>query len=223
MAVRDLGIVLDLDDTLYPEPDYVRSGFDAVGSYVAEHLGISNFGQYCWERFLSGERGHLFDSVLTALRGSAQRDTVDQLVHVYRTHRPEIRLYPDADRFLKRAALRGMPLGLITDGPATSQKAKIEALHLTHYLKYALLTDELGPGKAKPHPASFERIQCVLGPVGGFVYIADNPAKDFLPPNQLGWDTIRVLRPEGLYVNVTAPSSKHEARVTVSSLDRVKI
>ena len=97
MADRELRIVLDLDDTLYAERDYVRSGFDAVGSYVAEHLGISNFGQYCWERFLAGERGHLFDSALTALQGSAHRETVDQLVHVYRTHRPQIRLYPDAE------------------------------------------------------------------------------------------------------------------------------
>ena len=223
MAVRDLGIVLDLDDTLYPERDYVRSGFDAVGSYVAEHLGISNFGQYCWERFLAGERGHLFDNALAALGASAHQNTVNQLVHVYRTHRPQIRLYPDAERLLKRAALRGMPLWLITDGPATSQREKIEALHLTHCFKYMLLTDESGTGKAKPHPASFERIECVLGPVGGFVYIADNPAKDFLTPNQLGWDSIRVLRPEGLYGNVTAPSSKHEARVTVSSLDGVRI
>ena len=223
MADGDLRIVLDLDDTLYPERDYVRSGFGAVGSYVAEHLGISNFGQYCWERFLAGERGHLFDSALTALGGSADRDTVDQLVHIYRTHRPRIHLYPDAERLLKRAALRGTYLGLITDGPATSQRAKIEALHLTRYFRSMLLTDELGLGKAKPHPASFELIQGALGPMGGLVYIADNPAKDFLTPNQLGWDTIRVLRPEGLYGKVTAPSSKHEARVTVSSLDGVKI
>lgn len=223
MADSDLRIVLDLDDTLYPERDYVRSGFDAVGSYVTEHLGISNFGQYCWERFLAGERGHLFDSALTALRGSAHQETVHQLVHVYRTHRPQIHLYPDAERLLKRAALQGVPLGLITDGPATSQRAKIEALHLTDYLKYTILTDELGAGKAKPHPAAFERIQRTLGPAGDFVYIADNPTKDFLTPNQLGWDTIRVLRPEGLYGKVTAPSSKHEARVTVSSLDGVKI
>lgn len=223
MAIRDLRIVLDLDDTLYPERDYVRSGFDAVGSHAAEHLGLSDLGRFCWERFLAGERGHLFDSVLTVLRGSAHRDTVDQLVHVYRTHRPQIRLYPDAERLLKRAALQGVPLGLITDGPATSQRAKLEALYLTNYLKCTVLTDELGAGKEKPHPASFERIQRALGPAGDFVYIADNPAKDFLTPNHLGWDTIRVLRPEGLYGKVTAPNSKYEARVTVSSLDGVKI
>ena len=33
-------IVFDLDDTLYPERDYVLSGFRAIARWAAEHLRI---------------------------------------------------------------------------------------------------------------------------------------------------------------------------------------
>ena len=36
------GVVFDVDDTLYPERDFVRSGYRAVGEYLRELLDRSN-------------------------------------------------------------------------------------------------------------------------------------------------------------------------------------
>ena len=35
-------VVFDLDDTLYPEADYVLSGFQAVADWAEVHLGIAD-------------------------------------------------------------------------------------------------------------------------------------------------------------------------------------
>ena len=38
-------LVLDIDDTLYLERDYVRSGFKCVGEWVNDRLGLSEFSE----------------------------------------------------------------------------------------------------------------------------------------------------------------------------------
>jgi putative hydrolase of the HAD superfamily len=32
-------------------------------------------------------------------------------------------------------------------------------------------------------------------------YVADNPSKDFVAPNALGWLTVQVTRGDGIYLN----------------------
>lgn len=54
---------------------------------------------------------------------------------------------------------------------------------------------------------------------GRFVYVADNPGKDFIAPKELGWGAIRVRRPGGLHENVDGPG--HLAGFEVSNLEPV--
>jgi putative hydrolase of the HAD superfamily len=213
--------VFDLDDTLYPERDHVCSGFKAVDSLVSERLGISGFGDACLQSFLRGDRGRIFDAVLHSRFGLADAQLVEDLVRVYRSHAPHIDLYPDARRFLDRARRLALPMALITDGPRESQWAKIEALSLTDAFSPIVVTAELGDGKSKPHPAAFEQVQRTVAPARRFVYIADNPGKDFLAPNQLGWLSVRIVRADGLYAHAKEPTPLHAAQHSVSSLDEV--
>ena len=74
-------IIFDMDDTLYLERDYVKSGFDAVGLA----LDCPGFGTFCWERFLDGVRGNTFDLALAAFPGVHAE--IRDLVDVYRRHR----------------------------------------------------------------------------------------------------------------------------------------
>jgi putative hydrolase of the HAD superfamily len=61
-----------------------------------------------------------------------------------------------------------------------------------------VLTDILGNGFRNPHKAAFEYVtSCVEAKQ--FVYVADNPVKDFTAPKQLGWITVRVRRPGVLH------------------------
>ena len=48
-------VVFDLDDTLYPERDYVRSGYRVVARHLAGMLKRDEpMDTWLWKRFLSG-------------------------------------------------------------------------------------------------------------------------------------------------------------------------
>lgn len=206
-----LALVFDLDDTLYPEADFVRSGFRAAGE-VAHAEGVPGFAERAAALFESGLRGAIFDAVLAELAPDRAQSLLPRLIAAYRGHRPMIALHTDARELL--AELKGrVPLGLISDGYAATQQAKVEALGLDRLMDRVVLTDALG-GRAfwKPHPAAFVEMAAALG-AGGLVYIADNPAKDFVAPNALGWTSVRIRRPLGEYRHAVAPeggAARHE-------------
>jgi len=60
-------LVFDLDDTLYPECDYVRSGFAAVDRWLREHRGVTGFSEIANAHFRGGRRGNIFDLSLEEL------------------------------------------------------------------------------------------------------------------------------------------------------------
>ncbi len=192
--------VFDIDDTLYLERDYVRSGFQAVGEWAAQWLDIADFGDRCWCRFQAGRRQLIFDEVLQERGYDPVPSLVGALVEIYRTHVPAITLCPDA-----KAALHSISeiasVAIITDGPAVSQARKVAALGLHDHARPIVLTDVLGSEFRKPHPRAFEHVMRCR-PAGQYIYIADNPAKDFTAPRQLGWLTVRVRRPGGLHSEV---------------------
>jgi putative hydrolase of the HAD superfamily len=212
-------IVFDLDDTLFPEHQYVQSGFRAVSAYMREKglIGQDVFPAL-WRRFNAGEHSLIFNSVLEDYGIVPQKNVIDELVMVYRTHRPEISLFPDAQAAL--AYFQGRkPLALLSDGYLQTQTAKLEALGIRHYFSAIVLTDQLGRDCWKPSPAGFEEIMQTLGNVPAeYVYIGDNPKKDFTAPRQLGWQSIRVRRPEGVYTRESAPSDAFEADFEVEDL-----
>jgi putative hydrolase of the HAD superfamily len=196
IRIETQALILDLDDTLYLERDYVRSGFDAVGRYVAERHGVAGFGERCWALFERGVRGNTFDEALGETGLSASVDCAE-LVDVYRCHTPSIRLQEDAEQFLLDWPSE-RPLGLITDGPVESQSAKITVLGLRERLSPIILSDEWGIDFRKPHDRPFEAVEQALGLAPDqLTYIADNPRKDFIAPRRRGWQTVRMRRPQG--------------------------
>ena len=199
MSGRIRCVVFDLDDTLYLERDYVRSGFAAVGDYVRDTLAVEGFQDLAWELFESGARGDIFDRALVQSGLTRSDELIRDLVQIYRTHEPRIALEEDAVACLDE--LDGnCKLGLVSDGPIESQRAKVDALGIGGWIKKIVLTADLGSDFAKPHPRAFREIEQRFE-VGGSdcVYVADNPTKDFGGPRSLGWRTVRVRRPSGLY------------------------
>jgi len=149
-------VVFDLDDTLFPERQYVQSGFKAVSTFLREQgLVEQDTFSAMWRRFIAGERSEVFNRVLEEYEINPQKDLIETLVTVYRTHHPEITLFPDArtvlDYFYKRK-----PLALISDGYIQTQTAKISALKIKYYFNPIILTDQLGERllEAKPNRVS---------------------------------------------------------------------
>lgn len=192
-------VVFDLDDTLYLEADFVRSGFRSVAEWCHRELSINDFEETAWRLFREGRRGDIFDEALSVLGVTPSKDTISWMVAVYRNHKPQITMPADSADCIQQ--LRGKyKLGLITDGPAEMQWNKIRALRLQESLDEIIVTSDLGRGFAKPHPRAFMEIEERFQVHGSeLLYVADNPAKDFTVPNRLGWRTIRVLREQGLH------------------------
>jgi putative hydrolase of the HAD superfamily len=208
-------VVLDVDDTLYLERDYVRSGFIAVAKVLLQEYGIENFQEEAWAAFLRGQRGDIFDTALRRLRGETPKSIVEVCVNVYRTHTPDIALLPDARSFVTWCGSR-FSTAIVTDGPKSSQRAKVVALGLKSRVDRIVVTDEMGSGWAKPSARAFRLLEDEFGFSGTeCVYLGDNPVKDFDGPRELGWNTVRVRRRNGLHENVL---SDRDAPAVIESM-----
>lgn len=195
-------VVLDVDDTLYLERDYVRSGFKAVASYLEDNFGIEDFWERAWRLFNSGARGNIFDLVLANDVRLAGRFDPWTLVEIYREHVPAISLLPDAREFINECRRRA-DVAVVTDGPIASQRAKLRALDADEWANEIVVTSEKGMEWHKPSTRAFAYLQeHFRASAGDCAYFGDNPCKDFIGPKALGWRTVRVRRLGGLHESV---------------------
>lgn len=211
-------LVFDLDDTLYPELSYVHSGFRAVAAFLCPLLGVpaeTLAAGMIAEEAIQG-RGQVFDNVLRQ-HARWSKTLVAACLRTYRQHRPELKLYPDAERCLGRFA--GWPLYIVTDGHKEVQARKVAALHLAGRVRHAYLTNRYGRHRAKPDPHVFDLICRREGvPPSAVTYVGDNVRKDFVGIKPLGFQTVRILR--GNYAHLEADVA-HEAHCRVHSLDEL--
>lgn len=212
------GVVLDLDDTLYHESDYVRSGFAAVARAIARSDGDEEmFFDFLWLGFQTGHRGDAFDRLRKRWPTVADEWTVAALVEAYRRHPPTISLSePDA---VERLLALDLGHGIITDGPVASQLAKVRALGLEDRLDPIVVTDRWGQDFRKPHQRAFIEIERRWGSSGHeLVYVGDNPSKDFIAPRMRGWITVRVRNDRQLHRDLESLSPQAAPDYEVGSL-----
>ena len=182
------GVIFDLDDTLYSEKEYVRSGYKAVSDYLG-----GRYEDKLWGFFEEGKPA--IDELLKELGRENEKEAA---LKVYRSHKPDIHLYPGVAEIIEELKEKGIKVGIITDGRAEGQKNKLEALGLD--VDDVLITDELGGIQfRKPCDIAF-RIMMTrwrLNPAD-IVYVGDNPVKDFQAPQQLGMRSVYFANPDGL-------------------------
>lgn len=210
-------VVFDLDDTLFAERDYVLSGFAAVDAWLATQLGPTEFLACATRYFEEGGRGNIFDRALATVAPTAPTDIVARMLAVYRAHTPKLTLGEDA-----RVCLNGMRgrfrLALLSDGYLGVQQNKFSALGLADRFQCVVFTDALGRENWKPSRMGFERIMAELpGVPAGYVYVADNPRKDFIAPRALGWRTVRIRRSKGEHRDYE-PAAHEAAEMEIGAL-----
>ena len=206
-------LVFDLDDTLFLERDYVRSGFKSVEVWLRDHLGCGGFFNQAWQLFEAGRRGNIFDLSLPQLGLAPEPALIREMIKIYRQHRPEIDLMPDARKVL-HAFCRQCQLAVLTDGPHEAQRQKAAVLGVEAWCAPIVYTDLWGRADWKPSPRGYLVLQehfALPGKV--FVYIADNPRKDFIAPRMLGWRTVRIRRPLGEHARVSVPPDQEAEHV----------
>lgn len=173
-------IIFDLDDTLYKEIDFLKSAYREI----AKVIGHPEAFDFMLDSYLYGDNA--FKSVIDKYH---LKFTVDQLLDIYRNHKPNISLDQNTATTLDALKARGIIMCLLTDGRSVTQRNKIEALGLARWFSPddILISEEFG--HCKP---SMKCYQYFINrhPDAEFVVIGDNPAKDFITPNKLGWTTI---------------------------------
>lgn len=190
-------VVFDMDDTLYLERDYVRSGYCVVGVELRQRLGRSDaFEEWLWARFEAGQAGGAFDALDEHFQLGLSREQIASLVDVYRGHVPAIAPLGGVVALLRKLSSSGVKLGVLSDGYLPAQRNKLRALGIATLLDAVVLTEELGRDCWKPSPVGFERVAADLGvPHSRCTYVGDNVTKDFVAANGLGWRTVQLMLP----------------------------
>ena len=215
-------IVFDLDDTLYPERQYVLSGFRAVAAWAAGALGLPEGRSYdeLHELFVTGVRGDTFNQWLAAHDVEPQK-YIPAMVAAYREHRPQIAFHDGAAEMLRQLAVAHR-LGVVTDGPLDVQRRKAAALGLESLVDAVVYSDELGRDAWKPSPRPFAEVLRRLDAAAeASVYVADNPAKDFLGARRAGMASIRIRHADGLHVEEEPESAEYAPDLEIASFDEL--
>lgn len=188
-------VVFDLDDTLYGEKQYIKSGYRAVSKLLIQ---VEDAELKLFKAF--EEKKSAFDEVLKN-EGIYTEELKQKCLEIYRNQYPEISFYNGVADMLVKIRERGYKIGIITDGRPNGQRAKIKALELDNYVDYIIVTDELGGiSYRKPNEKAF----CIIREkfdlkFEEMCYVGDNIMKDFIAPEKLGMKTIWFKNRDGIY------------------------
>ena len=202
-------IIFDLDDTLYDEIEYCKSGFASVSEFLA---GLPKappseriFAAF-WKQFTAGNRTKTFNAALDELGLDYDDKLIKELIKAYRDHVPKITLPQDSRDVLCQLSGK-YTLALLTDGFLPAQQLKVQALGIEKYFKCIVYTEQLGRDCWKPSPAGLEQLMQDLNTKPETIaYVADNEKKDFIAPNKLGFLTIQIIRPARIHTESSAES-----------------
>jgi putative hydrolase of the HAD superfamily len=202
-------LVFDLDDTLYPEQEFVLSGYRAV----AHHISDSNIGSFnrafsCMsDTYVREGKLRVFPALIETLPDTSIK--LADLVEIYRQHDPSIGLFPGYWELLRTLAQK-YRLGLITDGLPAVQARKVQALGLESVIDKVIYTWEYGEDKEKPHPFSFSLMLDYLHvKPEAALFVGDNPIKDCRGAHSAGMKCAQIQ-------SLTAVAEHSDSRVRES-------
>lgn len=215
LKIKETVFVFDLDDTLYDEIDYHASGVKSVSNLLKEVLNYD--AEPLLNRLISSKDRDLWDAVCKHL--NFPDSFKESLLWHYRLHKPRLSLTPEVRELLDHLLEFSAGVAILTDGRVVTQRMKLSALDLDHITAY--ISEEFGA--MKPDPVRFKLVASQYSGCE-FVYIGDNPKKDFITPNQLGWTTFG-LRDNGRNVHpqdINGLQLEYFPQIWLSSLDDLR-
>lgn len=172
-------VVFDLDDTLYPEADYVDSGVRHVCAQIKALYGLDLYHILSTALANDGATDWLAMACeLAGLRSAVK----ESLLWMYRLHSPDIRISASCHSVLRRIQSSAGAIAILTDGRSITQRLKLDALGLSDLPVY--ISEDYDSNK--PAPDRFMLIQEHFR-AEHYIYVADNVEKDFVGCNALGW------------------------------------
>lgn len=175
-------VIFDLDDTLVYEIEFLKSAFKEI----AERLEPERDLELYEEMFSFYEKKV---NVFAVLHQKYPNYSKEDLLNIYRNHYPTLKLNDGAREVLNFCTDNGYKIGLISDGRSITQRKKLKSLEIEHVFEKIVISEEFG--STKPNSENYKVF--VIDNELEYYYIADNPQKDFIAPNKLGWTTICLL------------------------------
>jgi putative hydrolase of the HAD superfamily len=192
-------VLLDLDDTLYPEVDFVSSAFKELATMISPAIESIHTEMMKW----FSKKEDVFQNLLDHY--PASHLTKEKLLNTYRHHHPDIKLNDGVKKILDDLQSHNIPMALITDGRSITQRNKIAALNIEQYFSSIFISGETG--KEKQEGSAFRSLHEAYPGYRAYVF-GDNVNKDFWWPKKFGWHTIG-LRDQGKNI--------HSQEITVNA------
>ena len=215
-------LLFDLDDTLYEERQFVKSGFSKVAEFVEDKFKIEKKVYYkiLIDIFNGGSRGKIFNLALEKVNVAYEEDIIQSMVKIYREHNPKIRLTEDIKSLIIKLK-EIYSLGIVTDGYFEVQKKKVQALKLEELFDSIIYTDKYGREYWKPNVFGYKvALKNLEVSPEETVYIGDNPHKDFTGAKKVGITTVRVINQNREYSNVRL-NKEYEADYEIKELHEI--
>ena len=177
-SLSETVVCFDIDDTLFKEIDFLVSAYKEI----AFKVGHPEAFHQMMEWYYSGK--NVFKNLIYEYGLSS---TLSDFLSIYRNHFPDISLEPGVKDYLYNLKQEGCILGVVSDGRSITQRNKIKALGLETLLDIVVISEDTGA--EKPSKVNFRIVMDTFPKKELYIYVGDNPRKDFLAPNELGWQT----------------------------------
>lgn len=207
-----LFVVFDLDDTLYFERDYLESAYKEIAQKIAPDNDIELFQEMIrWYDL----KWNVFNELIKRF------PSIDLpfLLQTYRQHFPTISFARDAEIFIQTLRKNKIPFGIITDGRSVTQRNKLTALGIIDELNGCIISEEFG--SEKPDERNFLFFEKNYSG-HEFIYIGDNPKKDFIAPIALGWKTF-CIKDSGKHIHTQALETLHPKTQLIQTFSEIKL
>jgi len=190
-GARDLHLLFDLDDTLYPASAGLFPLVSArIRSYIETTLGLD-------ERAARDIQRHYWRQYGTSLRGLMLHHQIDPEPFLAFVHGVPVEDHLQADADL-RAILASLPgtRHVFTNGPEDWVRRVLARLGIDDLFERTF--DIISFGYVpKPNPEPYEVVTRALGPQAQIVLVDDSPA-NLAPARARGWRTIWLRSPESV-------------------------
>lgn len=217
-------VIIDLDDTIYSEYDFIQSGFRYVAEYISSYSNYSvDFLIGKMNNFFNVDKKTVFDQLIDFLKGNEDL-SLKKLIELYKFHTPRIKPYDDFYDLSVKLERSGIKLVLLTDGDLIQQKNKVEGLKIEKYFKKIYYSDTYGIHYYKPNPKIYlEIINDQKVNSNEVIVIGDNPNKDFYCKKTLGFIAIQIIRPNAIYALNNSYFEDVKPNQIIESLNEIRI
>lgn len=225
---RQRVMVFDVDDTLYDQllPFYhaLETVFPAVEPQHYDTIYRLN-RHYSDATFAASQTGAMSLEAMHIYRiQMAMRDhgveITDETAHAfqvaYQDAQGQITLLPEMADALSWCQAQGIPLGIITNGPAEHQRNKIEQLGVGQWIPEEHWVISGAVGVMKPDSAIFDLCAERMGYTqeeADYYYIGDSLANDVIGAHCAGWRAVWLDRGRG---HAPVPDARPEVTLTAN-------